>query len=153
MAGIYNAAGTRLTKAGVTLGTISDPEVKVDVDLYRRRPWGVGDKVPEGSLQTLLLKAGAVIRQSELDALFPAGTVTSISPTSGGTAGGTVVTITGKDLDGVSSVTFGGTAGTSLTVVSRTEVQVTTPAKVAGSHAVVVVDDGNNIAAGNFTTA
>ena len=38
----------------------------------------------------------------------PAPTVTSISPTSGTTLGGTTVTITGTDLTGATAVTFGG---------------------------------------------
>ena len=40
-----------------------------------------------------------------------APTVTGISPTSGPTAGGTSVTITGTDLTGATSVKFGSVAG------------------------------------------
>jgi hypothetical protein len=48
-------------------------------------------------------------------------TITSFSPT--GATGGDTVTITGTNFYGVSSVTFGGTAATSVTVVSPTQIQ------------------------------
>lgn len=56
----------------------------------------------------------------------PAPVVTSVAPTSGPLAGGTQVTITGSNLF-ASRVTFGGVAGTGLTVVSPTELKVTAP--------------------------
>lgn len=65
-------------------------------------------------------------------------TITGVSPTSGGPAGGTVVTITGSGLTGATSVTFGGAAGTSLTVASDTSLTVTTPAHAAGQVDVIV---------------
>ncbi len=53
--------------------------------------------------------------------------VTGISPASGTTAGGTSVTITGKNLSGATGVSFGGTAGT-ITADSSTQVTATSPA-------------------------
>lgn len=152
MSGVYNAAGTRLTLAGVTTAAVADPEVTVTMDLYDRHTYGRTDAKPEGSVGRLLLKSGSVVRQSTLNALFQPGQVTGVTPTTAPLAGGTVVTITGSGLDGVTAVTFGGTAGTSLTVVNDREVQVTTPAKTAGNHAVVVTDDGNTINTGVSVT-
>ena len=63
-------------------------------------------------------------------------TVTSISPSSGPLAGGTVVTINGANLSGTTSVFFGGAAGTSVTNVSATQVKATSP---AGANGVVPV--------------
>ncbi|HVU60543.1 MAG TPA: IPT/TIG domain-containing protein [Mycobacteriales bacterium] len=60
-------------------------------------------------------------------------TVTKVSPTSGSTAGGTSVTVTGSGFTGATAVTFGGTAGTSLVVNSDTSVTVTSPAHAAGT--------------------
>jgi hypothetical protein len=59
-----------------------------------------------------------------------------ISPTSGGSIGGTVVTITGTGLSDVDTVTFDtapGIAGTSLVFVSDSQIRVTTPPMSAGA--------------------
>jgi hypothetical protein len=62
-----------------------------------------------------------------------APSVSSVSPTSGPTAGGTLVTVSGSNLNGTTAVTFGGTAATSFTVVSATQVTATTAAGSAGT--------------------
>jgi hypothetical protein len=62
-------------------------------------------------------------------------TVTGISPTSGPSAGGQRVTITGTGFANGATVAFGSTAGTAVTVVSPTTITVTTP-----KHAKGVVD-------------
>ncbi|HEY1826807.1 MAG TPA: IPT/TIG domain-containing protein, partial [Acidimicrobiales bacterium] len=59
--------------------------------------------------------------------------VTGLSPLFGPVAGGTLVTITGENFDGPTTVDFGGTAGTNVTVVSSTEITVDTPAHIAGA--------------------
>jgi hypothetical protein len=64
--------------------------------------------------------------------------ITGISPTSGPTAGGTTVTITGINLTGASGVTFGGTAATNVVAVSSTQVTCSTPAKTTSTVDVVV---------------
>jgi len=78
-----------------------------------------------------------------------APTITSITPTSGSTAGGQSVTITGMNLTGATSVTFDGTAGT-FTVDSATSITVTTPAHAAGAVSVTVTTAGGS-ATGNYT--
>ena len=65
-------------------------------------------------------------------------TITTISPNSGSTNGGTAVTITGTNFISGATVTFGGTAATNVTVVSSTSITATTPAHVAGAVNVVV---------------
>src|SRR6516162_2503748 len=62
--------------------------------------------------------------------------VTSISPTSGSTVGGTVVTVTGTNFTGATAVKFGTLAATSFTVNSPTQITATSPA--AGSSVVDV---------------
>ncbi|GHH22019.1 IPT/TIG domain-containing protein [Streptomyces lanatus] len=153
--GLYKADGTRVTKAAFPANAVTDPEKVVTQDIYNTRPYTEnGDKQPEGSIKTLAYKAGAVLRQSEIDKLFPAATIATVSPATGPTAGGTAVTITGTNLDGVSSVTFGGTAGTALTIVSATKLTVTSPAGTAGAKDVVLVDDAGNVTkTGGFTYA
>jgi hypothetical protein len=70
----------------------------------------------------------------------PSPTVTSVSPPSGSTSGGTQVTITGTNFASGASVTFGGTAATLVTVVSGTSITATTPAHAAGAANVVVAN-------------
>ena len=68
----------------------------------------------------------------------PEPTITSITPTSGSTAGGTAITITGTSLTGATSVTVGGVAATSVVVVSSTSVTAVTPAGTVGAKSVAV---------------
>lgn len=68
--------------------------------------------------------------------------LTKITPATGVAAGGTVTIVTGKHMLGVTGVTFGGTAGTALTVIDDFTVRVTTPAKTAGTYDVVVTGPG-----------
>jgi formylglycine-generating enzyme required for sulfatase activity len=68
----------------------------------------------------------------------PQPTITSITPISGSTAGGTPITITGWDLTGATSVTVGGVAATSVVVVSSTSVTAVTPAGTVGAKSVAV---------------
>lgn len=140
--GLFRADGTRVTRATVANAPADDPLVEVTEDLYEKRSYGRNDPKPEGSIHTLKLRAGAVMRESELDNMFQAATINSIAPAQGPAAGGTVVSIRGVGLDGVTGVTFDGAAGTGLNVVSSEEVQVTTPAGAAGPADVVVTDDG-----------
>lgn len=66
-------------------------------------------------------------------------TVLSVDPSHGPAAGGTTVTLTGTRFTGATAVTFDGIPGVDLTVVSDTEVTVTTPAHAAGVVDVLVV--------------
>ena len=82
----------------------------------------------------------------------PAPTVTNVSPASGSTSGGTSVTITGTNLTGATSVTFGGVAAQSVSVVNATTITCKTPSGSAGSASVLVVTpDGTNAANSLFT--
>ncbi len=69
-------------------------------------------------------------------------TITGLAPTSGSTAGGTSVVITGSGfvgLSGTGAVTFGGTAAKSYTVNSGTTITAVSPAHSAGPVRVQVV--------------
>jgi hypothetical protein len=87
------------------------------------------------------------------NALGPQPTLTSLNPTSGTTGGGTLVTLTGTNFAAGAAVTFGGTAGTSVTVVSATSITVFTPARSAGAVNVVITNlDGRNATLSNGYT-
>ena len=79
-------------------------------------------------------------------------TVSSISPSTGTSRGGTSVTITGANLIGASSVTIGGVAATSVTVINSTTITATTPAGTVGTASVLVTTSiGTNAANTLFT--
>jgi hypothetical protein len=71
-------------------------------------------------------------------------TVLGISPTSGPTAGGTPVTISGANFAAGASVTIGGVAATGVSVASSTSLQATTGARAAGAADVTVTVDGRS---------
>ena len=82
----------------------------------------------------------------------PVPTVTALNPTSGSTAGGTSLPITGTNFGNGSTVTVGGSACTSVTVVSATSITCTTPTGTAGTASVVVTSIGqSNVANTLFT--
>jgi hypothetical protein len=81
----------------------------------------------------------------------PVPTVASVSPSSGSTAGGTAITITGTDLTGATAITVGGAACTSV-VASATSATCTTPAGTAGTASVLVTTSGGTNAANTLFT-
>jgi hypothetical protein len=85
-----------------------------------------------------------------------APTVTAMNPTSGSTAGGTEVTITGTGFTAATAVNFGSTAATAFTVDSDTQIVATSPAGAAGTVDVMVTTaEGTSVAssADRFTYA
>jgi hypothetical protein len=72
--------------------------------------------------------------------------VTSISPASGPSGGGAVVSLTGTHLGEVSAVSFGGTPAT-FTLVSETELSAVAPPGAAGAVSVSVVNAAGTAAA------
>jgi len=85
--------------------------------------------------------------------IFPAGgttplapTISTVSPLSGTTAGGTVTTITGANFQSGATVTFGGTAAASVTFNSSSQLTVTAPAHATGTVSVVVTNPGGQSA-------
>jgi hypothetical protein len=68
--------------------------------------------------------------------------VTSISPNSGSTKGGTVVTISGENFLSGATVTIGGSPALNVTVVNATTITASTPPGSAGTANVVVINPG-----------
>jgi hypothetical protein len=102
----------------------------------------------DGVVITLLsaLDGGGVVTlaQSACGATGPdinaVPSVSSVVPSSGPTAGGTTVTITGTGFQCVSGVKFGTTPAAGFTVVSPTEITATSPAGAAGTIDVTVTN-------------
>jgi predicted outer membrane repeat protein len=81
----------------------------------------------------------------------PPPTLTSVSPATGITTGGTSVTLTGTGFTGATSVTFDGLAA-AFTVLSPTQISATTPAHAAGAISVnVTTPNGTNPVNSLFT--
>jgi len=78
----------------------------------------------------------------------PAPTVTSITPTSGTTAGGTLVTIFGTNLLGTTSVAFGGVAATIVAIYSDGAIVVAAPPHTAGTVDITVTTYSGTSATG-----
>ena len=70
--------------------------------------------------------------------------VSSISPSSGPTSGGTTVTISGANFASGATVTFGGTVAASVTVSSSSQIVAVTPSHLAGSAGVIVQVSGQS---------
>jgi alpha-tubulin suppressor-like RCC1 family protein len=74
-------------------------------------------------------------------------TVTKLAPKTGPAGGGTIVTITGKELAGVTAVDFGSSAAKDVTVKSATSISAEAPPGKAGTAYVTVTTPGGTSAA------
>ena len=78
--------------------------------------------------------------------------ITQVTPLQGSTLGGTVISITGSGLSGVTAVSIGGAPCTAVTVLSPTFVRATTPPGVVGQAAIsVTAPSGTTLAPTPFT--
>lgn len=85
----------------------------------------------------------------------PAPTVTSVTPASGTTAGGTSLTIAGTNFQTGASVSIGGSPATNVNVAGSTSIAAVTPAHAAGLVSVTVTNPDNQSAtlSNSFTYA
>jgi hypothetical protein len=72
--------------------------------------------------------------------------VSGISPSSGPTTGGTLVTVTGTGFTGATHVKFGSVAATSFTVVSSTEITAVAPAQATSRRNIFIITPGGTSA-------
>src|SRR4029079_15090106 len=78
--------------------------------------------------------------------------VTSVSPATGATSGGNIVTITGTGFAAGATVLFGTQAANSVSVVSSTQITAITPPGAAGAVSGTVTSAGLSASlAGGFT--
>ncbi len=81
-------------------------------------------------------------RDAHAQVVAPA--VTSVSPNSGPTAGGTTVTVTGTNFTGATAVNFGGTNATTFAVNSATSITATSPAGTGTVDVTVTTPGGTS---------
>jgi hypothetical protein len=84
-------------------------------------------------------RGGASTADLNFPLLFPP-TLISVTPNTGGPAGGTVVDLAGMNFQSGATVTFGGIAATSIVFVSSSHITATTPAHAGGSVNVTVTN-------------
>ncbi|OWK46680.1 IPT/TIG domain-containing protein [Fimbriiglobus ruber] len=110
-----------------------------------------------------MLQLQSAIHASDFEVVDLTPIVTGLNVAAGSPSGGTTLTITGQNFSGASGnlhVLFGGTEATSFTIVSDTQITVTTPAHAAGLVDVQVQSgsdqtdsDGNSVFFGYGTSA
>ena len=83
---------------------------------------------------------------------FPLPELTHITPSSGSSAGGTVVTITGSGFSGATSVSFGGINGTGLDIVDDNLLTSISPPNSAGTIAISVINPAHTGSSTGSTT-
>ena len=91
---------------------------------------------PDG--QSATLASGYTYSQS----VPPSPSITSITPNTGSTSGGTTVSISGANFQTGATVTFGTAAATSVNVQNSTTISALTPANAAGTVNVIVTNPG-----------
>jgi hypothetical protein len=146
--------GTNLTGASaVTFGGTAATSFTVDsaTQITAVAPAGTA-----GAVNLAVTTAGGTVTlnggYTYIAAGTPAPTIAALATTSGPIAGGTSVVITGTGFTGASAVTFGGTAATSFTVNSATQITAVAPAGSAGAVDVAVTTaSGTATLNGGFT--
>lgn len=138
------AGGTEVTITGqgftndtqVLFGTLSSPRITFvsATQLKAIAPRGLLADV----VDLVVYNKNGVSTQRRGYTYLPEVRITSLSPVTGSIAGGTVVTLTGAGFSGATAVRFGATDGTSVTVVSPTQVTAVTPAAAAGAVDVTI---------------
>ncbi len=167
--------GTRLdwiAMKGTTGGRADaylDGVKKATIDLaastasYRVKVWSTGTLAyGNHTVQIVRSSSSAATRYVTLDAVDVVGsisallppTVTSLTPSSGSTSGGTSVTISGTGFTDVSTVTLGGVPAATFTVHSPTQITAPTPPHAQGTVDVSVTAHGwtnNNTSKDDYT--
>ena len=95
--------------------------------------------------------AASVAPNAGIHSSMVAPSISSLTPTSGPGTGGTLVTINGADFPDVTGVSFGGTPGTGINVISTTQLRVQSPPHAPGTVDVTVTTAGGVTEAVSFT--
>ncbi len=134
--------GTNLTGAtAVTIGGVAATSVTVvnATTISATTPAGTA-----GAKDVVVTTPGGSASLTNAYTYVAAPTITAISPATGPTAGGQTVTVTGTNLTGATTLTIGGAAATSVTVVNDTTITAITPPRSVGAKNIVVSAPGGN---------
>ncbi len=110
------------------------------------------DRFDDGFLQ-VDITGGGYDYVTQTQSGDPPPTLTSITPQSGSTAGGTSVSLSGSNFASGATVSFNGTAATGVSVVNSSTITAVTPPQAAGEANVTVTNPGGQSATlvGNVT--
>lgn len=145
--------GTKVTLKGTNLKTATSVRfgtaaaTSFTVNSYGTAITAYAPSEPAGTV-TVTVTTAAGTAGAPVPFTFGPPVISSISPTSGTTAGGTIVYLEGTFLQGASSVLFGATAATRFSVNSAgTKITAYSPAEPAGSVTVSVKVPGVTLVA------
>ena len=141
------AGGTTVTVTGTSFTTVTAVTfgTKTGTAISRKSATQLTVTDPSGSAGAVAVSVTAAGGTGTLPAAFTyvaAPTVTVVAPTSGPTAGGTTVTVTGTNFTTVTAVEFGTKTGTAISRKSATQLTVVDPSGSAGAVAVSVTAAG-----------
>lgn len=122
-----NLSGTTAIKFGTTAATVVTNVSSSEVDATSPSGTGLVHVVVTTAKGPSSISGSDAFRYSDVPV------VSYFSPSTGPTAGGTLVHIYGTNLSGSTTVKFGTTAATMITNVSQTEVDATSPAGSSGN--------------------
>ncbi len=140
--------GVHLTGAtGVTFGgnAASNFTVVSDTQVTATAPVGSGTV----DVRVTTPNGTSIVAPADQYTYTSGPTVRSLNPSSGPTAGGNVVTITGTNLSNASAVSFGGTPATSFSVLGQTLISAVAPPGAAGTVDVTVTTPGGTSPTGS----
>jgi hypothetical protein len=142
-------SGTNFTATAVNFGSVSATSLTVN---SATSIIAVSPAESTGTVDIVVITPGGTSPVNTADRftyVIPVPAVTGIAPTSGSTAGGATVGITGNNFIGATAVNFGSTAATSFTVNSATSITAVSPAESAGTVDVTVVTPSGTSATGS----
>jgi IPT/TIG domain len=140
---VVTVTGVSLTNAtGVNFGGVPGTAFSVDSDtqVTVTTPPGSGGVVNV----TVVTPDGDVTLSSAFTYVLAPPSLTSVSPSSATTAGGTPVVITGTRLTGATFILFQANMATNMVVVNDTTINCTTPAGSAGPVQVTMSNPNGN---------
>lgn len=154
-----SAGGTpvRITGSNFTGATAATIGGKAITDLVVVDGTTITGKSPAGTVTgdpldvTVTTPSGTGTLPAAFSYFTPAPTITSVSPTSGGAAGGTAATVNGANFTGASGVNFGGVGATNVVVVDDTKITCTAPAGTGTVTVEVITSAGKGSLANAYT--
>ena len=106
------------------------------------------------TLSMLVMAAALLLTPGGRAVAAPPPTITSMTPTSGTTSGGTLLTIYGTGFEQGAYVAIGGVLSPTVTVLNASAITAVIPAGTAGAAQVVVVNpDGQSVFGSGFSYA
>jgi hypothetical protein len=99
-------------------------------------------RISAGGVGIIVTTAGGQSKQFSFFNYIIPPVITSLSPSTGSTAGGTIVTITGTNFTGATSVTINGKAATPIKVVDNTTITCKAPINLIAGPVDVIVTTG-----------